>query len=148
MHVLLDLYTDYLLSSFGQTTATGLSSILDGAVFHDKITRLLQENDFDSKQLWKEVKPLIHEFKGEKGFLTFDDSLLEKPYTDENEIIGWFFDHNEKRHKKGINLLTAFTMLPNKGLNYPFECPWLLNVFEKTSVLSILKQGRLNEHHP
>ncbi|MCY4605689.1 MAG: IS701 family transposase, partial [Gemmatimonadetes bacterium] len=27
---LLDLYSDYLLSSFGATTATGLSSLLDG----------------------------------------------------------------------------------------------------------------------
>jgi hypothetical protein len=49
MQGLLDLYTDYLLSSFGPTTATGLSKVLDGAVSHDKITRLLSGNDFSSK---------------------------------------------------------------------------------------------------
>ncbi|QHV99100.1 hypothetical protein [Spirosoma endbachense] len=32
MQTTLDLYTDYLLSSFGQTTATGLSRLTDGAV--------------------------------------------------------------------------------------------------------------------
>ena len=37
----LDLYTDYLLSSFGQTTATGLSALLDQAVSHDDVTRFL-----------------------------------------------------------------------------------------------------------
>jgi hypothetical protein len=31
---LLELYTDYLISSFGQTTATGLSQLLDGQISH------------------------------------------------------------------------------------------------------------------
>ena len=51
MQGLLDLYTDYLLSSFGQTTATGLSKALDGAVSHDKITRLLSDHQFQVKRL-------------------------------------------------------------------------------------------------
>ena len=34
----LDLYTDYLLSTFGAATATGLSAMLDGDVSHDQIT--------------------------------------------------------------------------------------------------------------
>jgi len=33
----MDLYTDYLLSSFVQVTATGLSNLLDGGISHDKI---------------------------------------------------------------------------------------------------------------
>ncbi|MCX7739699.1 MULTISPECIES: hypothetical protein [Thermaceae] len=37
----LDLYTDYLLSSFGAATATGLSRMVDGAISHDQITRML-----------------------------------------------------------------------------------------------------------
>jgi len=38
---LLDLYSDYLISAWGQTTATGLSSLLDGEVSHDQIQRFL-----------------------------------------------------------------------------------------------------------
>ena len=34
----LDLYTDYLLSTFGAATATGLSAMLEGDVSHDQIT--------------------------------------------------------------------------------------------------------------
>ena len=34
---ILDLYSDYLLSSFGQVTATGLSRLLGGAVSHDHV---------------------------------------------------------------------------------------------------------------
>lgn len=37
----LDLYTDYLISSFGPTTATGLAALLDGRLSHDQVTRLL-----------------------------------------------------------------------------------------------------------
>jgi hypothetical protein len=37
----LDLYTEYLLSTFGAATATGLSARVDGEVSHDLITRFL-----------------------------------------------------------------------------------------------------------
>lgn len=57
MEKLLDLYTDYLLSSFGQTSATGLSNMLDNVIKHDHFTRLLSESKFDSKYLWLSVKP-------------------------------------------------------------------------------------------
>jgi len=45
---LLDLYSDYLICSFGLTTATGLSTLLDGAISHDRITRFLSGSDFTS----------------------------------------------------------------------------------------------------
>ena len=38
---LLELYSDYLLSSFGVTKATDLSALLDGQVIHDQGTRFL-----------------------------------------------------------------------------------------------------------
>ena len=42
----LDLYTDYLLSTFGAATATGLSGMVDGDVSHDHITRFLSEEEY------------------------------------------------------------------------------------------------------
>ena len=38
---LLDLYSEYLISSFGQTTGTGLAGLLAGEVSHDQIQRML-----------------------------------------------------------------------------------------------------------
>ena len=38
---LLDIYTDYLISSFGLTTQTGLSRLLNGAISHDRVQRFL-----------------------------------------------------------------------------------------------------------
>ncbi|MGY8826732.1 MAG: IS701 family transposase, partial [Candidatus Latescibacterota bacterium] len=46
---LLELYSDYLLSSFGPTTAPGLSALLNGQVSHDQVTRFLSEETYTSK---------------------------------------------------------------------------------------------------
>jgi hypothetical protein len=105
---LLDLYTDYLISSFGQTSATGLSRLVDNEIKHDSITRLLRDADFSSKTLWQMVKPLVRKHQAEDACLIFDDFIIEKAYTDENEIICWHWDHSKKRNVKGINVLNAF----------------------------------------
>jgi len=48
---LLDLYSDYLISAFGQTTATGLATLLDGAVSHDQMQRSLAGEEQTSADL-------------------------------------------------------------------------------------------------
>ena len=55
---ILDVYGDYLLCSTEQTTATGLSRLVDGSLSHDKISRFLAGESFDSRSLWQQVKPL------------------------------------------------------------------------------------------
>ena len=114
---LLDLYSDYLLSSFGATTATGLSRLLDGAVSHDQVTRFLSEKVKTSSDLWRVVKPLVRQIESEAGVLIFDDSIEEKPYTDENDIICWHYDHTQGRNVKGINFLTA--LYHSQGVSLP-----------------------------
>ena len=114
---LLDLYSDYLLSSFGPTTATGLSQLLDNAISHDQITRFLSEKVKTSSDLWRVVKPLVRRIESEAGVLIFDDSIEEKAYTDENEIICWHYDHTKGRNVKGINFLTA--LYHSQGVSLP-----------------------------
>ena len=83
---LLELYSDYLLSSFSHTTATGLSRMSTGEVSHDKITRFLASEEMDSRALWRLVKPLARQVEGDDdGVLIIDDTIEEKPYTDESE---------------------------------------------------------------
>lgn len=104
---IIDQYTDYLITSTGQTSCTGLSRVLGGGVSHDKFTRLLSENNFSSKDLWELAKPIVREVEIDDGVLVFDDSIAEKPYTDENELICWHYDHSKGRSVKGVNLLTG-----------------------------------------
>jgi DDE superfamily endonuclease len=104
---LLELYSDYLLSSFTHTTATGLSRMSAGEVSHDKITRFLASEEMDSRALWRLVKPLARQVQGEDGVLIIDDTIEEKPYTDESELVCWHYDHSKGRSVKGINLISA-----------------------------------------
>ncbi len=108
MEKMLDLYSDYLLSSFQQTTATGLSRLTDGQISHDKVSRFLSEKDEGSKELWQHVKALVRKHETEDGCLIFDDSIIEKPYTDESELVCWHYDHSKGKSVKGNNILSAF----------------------------------------
>jgi hypothetical protein len=114
---LLELYSDYLISSFALTTATGLSRLLDNAFSHDQITRFLAGADYTSRDLWALVKPTVRAVETDDGVLIFDDTLQEKPHSDENEIIAWHFDHCTNRAVKGVNILNG--LYHAGGVNVP-----------------------------
>lgn len=122
----MDLYTDYLLSSFGPTTATGLSKMLDKAVSHDDVTRFVSHLESGSKALWKQVKPFVRAAekaldKQEAGLLVIDDSIIEKAYTDENGLVTVHYDHSKERYAKGINLVSALLVLGTVVLPVAYE---------------------------
>ena len=104
----IDIYTDYLLSSSGQTSATGLSRLLDGTISHDSVSRFLARSDFTSKSLWQSVKPLVRSHENADACLVFDDTIIAKAHTDESDLVCWHYDHAKGCSVKGINLLTAF----------------------------------------
>src|SRR3954465_16037602 len=119
---LLELYSDYLLSSFSHTTATGLSRMSAGEVSHDKITRFLASEEMDSRALWRLVKPLARQVEGElDGVLIIDDTIEEKPYTDESELVCWHYDHSKGRSVKGINLINALYHSGEVSMPVAFE---------------------------
>ena len=97
----LDLYTDYLLSTFGFATATGLSAMVEGEVSHDQVTRFLSGQNFTSKDLWQQVKSVVRSVENNEGVLIFDDTIQEKAWTDENELMCWHYDHVSGRNVRG-----------------------------------------------
>lgn len=133
---LMDIYTDYLISSFSYTTATWLSAMLDGAISHDKVTRFLSEADFGNKDLWKLVKPMVREIETDDGVLSFDDSVEEKRYTDPNEIITWHFDHTVGRSVKWVNFLTCLYSTPR------VDIPISLHIVKKDTPYTDLRTGK------
>ena len=138
----MDLYTDYLLSSFAQTTATGLSSLLDGSISHDKISRLLSCKDYDSKDLWHEVKSFVRSHESDDACLIFDDTIVSKPYTDENDLISWHWDHSKNRNEKGINLLTAFYHTQSATNSEALRIPVAFECVKKTVLFTDKKTGK------
>ena len=117
----LELYTDYLISNCGYATATGLSAMVDGEVSHDKVTRFLSEREYTSKDLWREVKSTVRQMEGADGALIFDDTICEKAWTDENEVVCWHYDHCKGRSVKGINLLNALYHNGDVSIPVAFE---------------------------
>ena len=134
---LLELYSDYLLSSFGATTATGLSALVDGALSHDQVTRFLSGADYDGKTLWQQVKPLVRAIQQADGVLIVDDTIQEKPYTDENDLICWHYDHSQQRSVKGINLLNCVYHAGDVSLPVTYE------LIRKPIVFSDVKTHRV-----
>jgi hypothetical protein len=67
--------------------------------------------------LWRTVKAFVRQVQSEAGVLIIDDSIEEKPYTDENDIVCWHYDHSKDRLLKGINFLTA--LYANHGRSLP-----------------------------
>ena len=137
-----DLYTDYLISAFGPTTATGLARVLDGQISHDQVTRLLASEPKNSADLWQVVKPLVRAIERSDGTLSIDDSIGEKPSTDENDIICWHWSHSFERHVKGIEFLTAFYNVDEVSLPVAFD------LVEKTEQYVDAKTGKLKRRSP
>ena len=127
----LDIYTDYLISSTGQTSATGLSRLYDGAISHDQVTRLLANSYLESKDLWSKSKPLIRAAEQSKAaddfaVLIVDDSILEKAHTDHNAMITTHWDHSEHRFVNGLNFVSLLYQLSQVAL------PIAVTLIEKT----------------
>lgn len=117
----LELYTDYLISTFGYATATGLSRMVEGQVSHDQVTRFLSQEAYTSKDLWLQVKSTVRQVEREDGVLIFDDTVQEKPYTDENEVMCWHYDHGKGRAVQGFNLLNCLYHVQDMSIPVAFE---------------------------
>lgn len=134
---MLDLYTDYLICQNKYATATGLSELLDGEFAHDKVTQFLRKGDFDSKTLWCYVKKPVRRQESSGGVLIVDDSIEEKPYTDENEINCWHYSHAKGMVLKGINLLTCMVRYGD------FSVPVGYDVIKKDVLYSDVKTRQI-----
>lgn len=107
MDCTLDRYADYLLATPNAATGTGMSTLFDGKISHDKVTRFLSTSYFDSTTVWRKAKPLVRQHESlQEGVLIADDSIIEKAHTDENAMICWHWDHSLGRMVKGVNILS------------------------------------------
>jgi hypothetical protein len=138
---LLDLYSDYLLSSFSLTTATGLASLVDNAVSHDQITRFLGQPRYDQKEYWQVIKPVVRQVEQDDGLILVDDTIEEKPYTDESELVCYHYDHSQGRNVKGINLLNFVYYVTLPG-GQEVTIPLSYEVVTKPDVYQDSKTGK------
>lgn len=136
---MLNIYCDFLICSTSYTTATALARATGNSLSHDKVTRFLSSEDFKPSDLWQIAKPLIRSVQEEKdvdGVLIIDDTIEEKPYTDENDIIAWHYDHCKGRALKGINFVSALYQAKNVATPVSYE------IVKKTQTVINAKTGK------
>jgi len=147
---ILDLYSDYLIASFSYTTATDMSKLLDGALSHDKISRFLGQGLFSQKDYWKCIKPMVRKIESPGGIIKIDDTIEEKPYSTENDIICWHWDHSKKPqagHVKGINILNFLyqsTLADGQSISVPVA----FELIKKTEPFFHKKSGKVKKRSP
>jgi hypothetical protein len=138
---MLDIYVDYLICSTSYTTATGLAKATDNRISHDKVTRFLSAEDYTGRDLWQVAKPLVKAIESEDGVLVVDDTIEEKPYTDENPYVAYHHDHKKNRCIKGINFLSALYVSQNHSVPVGFS------IVQKTQEI-IKKNGKKSRKDP
>jgi hypothetical protein len=69
----LELYTKFLISNHNRYSGVELSKTSGDQLSHDSVSRWLEAEDFDSKNLWSHVEKMVEK---ETGYLVADDSVF------------------------------------------------------------------------
>jgi hypothetical protein len=82
----------------------------------------------------------VRQYENREGCLVFDDTIGEKAYMDENEIVCWYYDHRKGRNVKGVTILTAFYTAGNEygKLQTPID----YQIISKTETETEAKTGK------
>ena len=120
--MMIETYSNFLIANSGLAAVTRFSDSCGNLISHDKFTRFLNETELTSKHLWQLSKDLISQTnKNKKCRLVLDDSIIEKPYSKENDLICWNFSHAKGRHVKGIGLLTTLGVYEDAVVPVSYE---------------------------
>ncbi|MBD2209513.1 transposase, partial [Nostoc linckia FACHB-104] len=85
-------YCQYLLSSQINYTVTNLAEHLE-SISHDAINYYLRREKLTPRLLWDNVKEVVE--PDANGYIIFDDSVLDKRYSEEIEIVRKQYSGNE-----------------------------------------------------
>ncbi len=99
-------YINFLLASvdvFSCMEAARCYIDEDNRPSHDAFTRLLRRQPPDTEALWNEVRGFI---QPQKGFLIIDDTLLDKPYAKNMDLVYHQWSGKHHRVVSGINIIT------------------------------------------
>ena len=97
-------YCQYLLSSQINYTITNLAEHLE-SISHDAINYYLKREKLTPRLLWDNVKEVVE--PDENGYIIFDDSVLDKRYSEEIEIVRRQYSGNEHGVLKGIGVVSC-----------------------------------------
>lgn len=84
----------------------------------------------------------MRQIQSADGVIIVDDSIAEKPHTDENDILAWHYDHTKGYSVKGINFITALYHVDYISLPVNYQ------LVGKTEVYTDKKTGKSKRRSP
>lgn len=99
-------YINFVIATPRQITATEAERVQSeskDAPAHDAFTRLLTRLEPDAETLWADSQTQVEK---EKGILVVDDSTLDKPYSQRNDLVYRHYSGKHGMVVSGINLIT------------------------------------------
>ena len=79
-------------------------------VSHDQINRYLKNIDLGTETLWQNVREEI--VTAEDGYLIFDDTVINKKYSQQIELVRRQYSGNEHRVVRGIGIVNCLYFNP------------------------------------
>ena len=121
----LEHYTAFLLAESQSAGCVRLAEVSGGEFAHDAANRFLNREEFNAKDLFDEARSLM---MLEGGTLSVDDTVLEKPHSQEGKVdlVGYFWSSKAGKAVKGLCLVTLLHT-DAKG----FCCPVNFRVVDK-----------------
>ncbi len=104
----LSMYVAFLLSEPRAPSCCRLAELM--AISHDSVNRFLEREAYTPRELFTEVTAGLN-LKG--GTVSVDDSVLDKPYSHHQALVGYFWSGKHHRTVKGINLITLYYTDPH-----------------------------------
>lgn len=102
-------YCSYLLSSQTNYTLTYFADHVEGLT-HDAVNRYLENEKLTPALVWEHVKDSL--ILSPNGYLVFDDTVLDKSYSNKIALVRRQWSGNEHRILKGIGLVNCIYVNP------------------------------------
>jgi putative transposase len=98
----LKMYSYFLMANQNRYSGVELSKVAPKNISHDTVSRWLSDSHFTPSDLWSDVKRFIDV---KTGYLIGDDTLLEKKYSQFNELAKVQYSGNLHHVTNGISLV-------------------------------------------
>lgn len=84
-------------------------------ISHDSVNRFLLREAYEPRDLYNEAANLLYI---DGGTVSVDDTVLDKPYSQKMDLLGYFWSGKHHQAVKGLNLITLYYTDP-QGRHLP-----------------------------
>jgi hypothetical protein len=117
-----DLYCTFLRVTSQRYSALSLSEVSPVELSHDSISRWLEQNKCQPKDIWESVRGHV---VGAKGVMIADDTILDKSRSEKIELVRWQYSGTVHDVIKGIGMLNFLWVNEDDDV-----CPMDVRIYE------------------